>query len=240
MEKVKIHVIEDELITGSLICDYMNEAGYLTVGPDISYAEAKKTFELESPDILITDVFLFGGLDGIDFAEYVKSKVNIPIIFITSTTRKDILERAKKISPAAYLCKPFNIHSLCSCVEVALDNFSKNITIGSDEIKKVKDAFFLKSGSIFKKVQLTDILYIKSDSVYNIIYTKSGGEFLFRGKIKEFAKCFAESLIQIHRSIAVNYKHISSIDEGGVYIEGQFLPVSQSYKKNLMDLFLTF
>jgi len=71
MEKVKIQIVEDELITGTLICDLMNNAGYMAVGPDISYAEARMTFDLEHPDILIVDIFLFGKLDGINFAEYV-------------------------------------------------------------------------------------------------------------------------------------------------------------------------
>jgi len=138
------------------------------------------------------------------------------------------------------LCKPFNISTLCSSVEVALDNFAKNISPRSGEMLKVRDGFFIKSGNIYKKVLLRDILYIKSDSVYNVIYTQNGSEHLSRGKIGEYAELFPEFMIQVHRSVVVNYKNISSICEGGVYVRNQFLPVSPSYRKKLMELFLTF
>ena len=240
MEKVKIQVLEDDVVTGRLICGFMNNAGYMTVGPDMTYNEAKNTFEIERPNIIVANIFLFGKCDGIIFAEYVKSKANIPIIFITSTISKDILERAKKVFPSAYINKPLNSDILISSVEVALNNFSQVATSGLDTIKKVGDAFLIKSGSIFRKVFLDDVLYIISDSVYNVIHVKGSHEYLSRGRIKDFADIFPDSLIQVNRSVVINYKYISLIDEGGVFVEDKFFPVSCSFRKALMCLFFKF
>ena len=53
MSKVKILVVEDEIIIADNICDTLTDLGYETLEPAINFTEAVELIESESPDIAI-------------------------------------------------------------------------------------------------------------------------------------------------------------------------------------------
>ena len=237
MEKAKILVVEDELIIGNYICKLLNIAGYSALGPEISFSDAVTVFDKEHPDLIIADVFLVGKKDGIDFAHYACSKTNIPIIFLTSCSEKKVIEKAKNICPAAFLVKPFNRNTLYASIDIALSNFSKRNDNSLNEIYQVKDCLLYKNKETYYKIYLKDILFVKSDHVYNEIFTDKGMACLIRGSLSGFIKQFPGYFIQVHKSIIINYHHIDSLEEGGVHIGDHFLPLSPFYRKKVLDLF---
>ena len=58
MDKVKILVVEDEMIIAYNICDALQDLGYDPLEPAINYTEAIVTIEKEKPDIAILDIYL--------------------------------------------------------------------------------------------------------------------------------------------------------------------------------------
>ena len=60
MEKVKILVVEDEIIIADSICNALNELGYHALEPAINFTEAIESIESERPDIAILDIHLSG------------------------------------------------------------------------------------------------------------------------------------------------------------------------------------
>ncbi|GAK90001.1 sigma-54-dependent transcriptional regulator [Nonlabens ulvanivorans] len=69
MEKVKIIVVEDEILIADNICDALEDLGYEVLEPAISYSEAVQRIEDEQPDIAILDIQLSGSKSGIDLAK---------------------------------------------------------------------------------------------------------------------------------------------------------------------------
>ena len=64
--------------------------------------------------------FMVHYADGIEAAEQIRQKYDIPVIYLTARTDDDTLQRAKATEPFGYLVKPFQITELRNAVEVGL------------------------------------------------------------------------------------------------------------------------
>jgi CheY-like chemotaxis protein len=59
-------------------------------------------------------------MDGIEAANEIRSRFNIPIIYLTAYADEKILERAKITKPFGYIVKPFINEDLKIAIELAL------------------------------------------------------------------------------------------------------------------------
>jgi len=116
----RILIAEDDVISGKYIRDALIARGY--DAPDIvtSADELMRAVERFNPDIILMDVLLEGAGDGIDAAGKVAARHDIPVIYLTGHTDRDILDRAKTTGPYGFLVKPVNINELVITVEFAL------------------------------------------------------------------------------------------------------------------------
>jgi len=120
MVKERILVVEDESIVSEDIKRNLENLGY-NVPSVVSSGEAaiKKAEEL-SPDIVLMDIMLQGEMDGIKAAEQIRSRINIPVVYLTAYSDETILERAKITEPFGYIIKPFKKRELHINIEIAL------------------------------------------------------------------------------------------------------------------------
>ncbi len=122
MTKAKILVVEDEWIIANAIQISLQKLGYDVPAVVSSGEEAiKKTDELE-PNLILMDIVLQGDMDGIEVAEHIRAKYNIPVVYLTAYADEEILERAKITEPFGYIIKPFKDRELYSGIELALYN----------------------------------------------------------------------------------------------------------------------
>jgi CheY-like chemotaxis protein len=103
LKKVKIAIVEDEMIIASVIQDCLQKLNYEVVNPVMSYNEAIEMLFTEQPDLVIIDIRISGSKDGIELAEYIRENYSIPFIYLTANSDKETLSRAKKTTPNAYL-----------------------------------------------------------------------------------------------------------------------------------------
>ena len=235
MAKVKIVVVEDEIIIADNICEALIELGYNVSEPAISYTEALGTIEMFKPDLAMLDIRLSGKKDGVDLAQIINEKYNIPFIFLTSNTDAETLERAKKVAPAAYLVKPFSKEELYTSIEIAIANFENqshktDINTGAP----FKQALFIKQKQLFIKVKFEDILFISSDHVYIEIFSKDNHKFLVRGSLNDYILKLDSNFARIHRGYIINLQHISAIDQDYVKIEKHSVPIGKNYKEEFL------
>ncbi|GAH55098.1 unnamed protein product, partial [marine sediment metagenome] len=59
------------------------------------------------PALVLMDIVLEGDMDGIEAAEHVRHRFNIPVIYLTAYADQKTLERAKLTEPFGYIIKPF-------------------------------------------------------------------------------------------------------------------------------------
>lgn len=120
MEKTKIMVVEDEFIVATYINKALLSFGYSVTSIATTAEEAIERFAQDKPDLVLMDIVLEGEMDGIEAAQYIKEKFNIPIIYLTAFTDEEKLERAKITEPYAYLTKPVDERELHACISMAL------------------------------------------------------------------------------------------------------------------------
>ena len=84
--------------------------------------EAVEREKREKPDLVIMDVILNGRINGIEAAMQIRSRSDIPIVFITGYDEGKLIERIKSLKSSAYLIKPFTPKELQSAITQAILN----------------------------------------------------------------------------------------------------------------------
>lgn len=84
----------------------LERAGYSAPAVANSAEDAIRQVQETRPDIVLMDIRLKGEKDGIAAADIVKTKFNVPVIFLTSFADAETLQRAKCANPFGYVLKP--------------------------------------------------------------------------------------------------------------------------------------
>jgi len=119
----RILVVEDDNVIGLQIEHILSHLGYEMVGKLTSGEEAVEKVEGIKPDLILMDILLAGKMDGVEAAEQIKQKSNVPIIYLTSMADDATLQRAKITDPVGYILKPFDERILHITLETALYKF---------------------------------------------------------------------------------------------------------------------
>jgi len=127
----KILVVEDETVIAMELELQLKRMGYDVVGRvDSGVGAIEKATELR-PDLILMDIVMPGGMDGIAASKQIISKHNIPVIFLTAYADEEYIKRAREVGPFGYLVKPYEGRELRAAIEVALYKKSRE-----DEIKR--------------------------------------------------------------------------------------------------------
>ncbi len=116
----KIIIVEDELITASFIMKILEQEGFSVTGIFARGEDAIESVMNEKPDLMVMDIILQGNIDGIDTMKQIRSKYNIPFIYLTAYSDESIKERAKGTNPGGYLVKPVERHTLINTIRETL------------------------------------------------------------------------------------------------------------------------
>src|SRR6266496_2500570 len=116
----KILIVEDEAISAMDIQQRLAGLGYPL--PDVAYngEEGVKKVQETQPDLVLMDIMMPGKIDGVAAAEQIRSRYDIPIIFLTAYTDEKTLHRAKTTAPYGYIVKPFQERELHIGIDFAL------------------------------------------------------------------------------------------------------------------------
>ncbi|MBF0466580.1 MAG: response regulator [Nitrospirae bacterium] len=120
MLKKKILVVEDEAIIAKDIKKCLELIGYEITAAVATGQEALESLNHSKPDLVLMDIMLNGPLDGIETADAIKLRFDIPVIYLTAYADEQILERAKITEPFGYILKPFEETELRTTIEIAL------------------------------------------------------------------------------------------------------------------------
>ena len=119
----KIVVVEDEAIVAADLVELLHRAGH-EVAPSISSGEEAVKFILEEsaepPDLVLMDIALGPGIDGVEAARRIKDGVDVPIVYVTANSDARTMDEARLTDPFGYITKPFNERDLEIAVEIAI------------------------------------------------------------------------------------------------------------------------
>ena len=116
----KILITEDELIVALDLQTRLQNLGYEIVGIAASGDDAILQVQEKQPNLVLMDIMLFGGMDGIEAAQHIREACDVPVIFLTANGDPATLERAGATHPFSCLLKPFKERELKFSIEMAL------------------------------------------------------------------------------------------------------------------------
>ena len=120
MDKIQILVAEDESIVARDIQKTLQNLGY-EVPFIVSSGEAViQKAEESKPDLVLMDIVLKGEIDGIEAAAQIRSRFNIPVVYLTAYTDDKMIQRAKITEPFGYIVKPFEDREVRTIIEMAI------------------------------------------------------------------------------------------------------------------------
>ncbi len=120
MDKIRILIVEDEGLIARDIKDMVRNAGYEVSAVVGTGEDAVEKAETTHPDLILMDIILRGEMDGVEAAEKIRKRFNIPVIYLTAHTDENTLQRAKLTEPLGYTLKPVEQKELMTVMEMAL------------------------------------------------------------------------------------------------------------------------
>ena len=238
MDNINVLIIEDTKAESDALIKVLEAHNYNIVAVARSYKDALELFYSKEIDICVIDIFLKGNPEGIAFAETINVVPNNskPFVFLTSSTDRQIFERAKLTQPFSFLMKPFNELEILYALEMAVEKFyqQNDVFLGDEEDTVISEEYlFIKKGKALKKVRINEIIYIEVEEKYcNIITDKE--KFVILISLTKIQNLLNDEIFsRTHRNFIVNTEKIEEIiptDNLIVLTGGHKATLSEKYK----------
>lgn len=149
-----ILVVEDEAIIRTSVCRLLKRQNYSVT--DVDNLDAAKALDLESYDLIISDVRLPGG----NGTELIELSGNTPVLIMTSYASLKSAIDAMKLGAVDYIAKPFDHEEMIASVKQIL--FDRQQYVEQDE---VQEASTPSPSGIIGSCQAMQLLFRKISKV---------------------------------------------------------------------------
>ena len=181
MSRIKILLVEDDLIIAQDFNFKLEDLGYEVVEIATDYTEAIDAITNLEFDLALLDINLNDSKDGIDVAQFINANKPLPFLYLTSNADFSTVSRAKETKPSGYILKPIKNKDLFVAIEMALASINDAPPITERESEK---HLFVNHKDALVKVLQNDILWLNAEGNYTKINTASQ-RYMIRGNIKE-------------------------------------------------------
>jgi PAS domain S-box-containing protein len=118
--KSRILVVEDEGLVAAQIKETLEGLGYEVPAVAATGAAALERFAEIEPDLVLMDVQLKGGMNGIETAGRMRARLDVPVVYLTAFSDAETLREATLTDPLGYVLKPFEDRNLHATIQMAL------------------------------------------------------------------------------------------------------------------------
>ena len=223
-------IIEDQTPAQRLLKGYIESVSELELKGTFSNAiDAMVFLKTCKIDVIFLDIHL-PKLSGIEFLQTVNTNSKV----ILTTAFSEYALESYDFEVVDYLLKPFSFQRFLKSIEKLVK--TGPVIQANEKVNKI----FIKSGYEYVKINLDEILYIKSDGDYTEIVLECK-KYLSSQSLKQW-KDFLESSMftQIHKSYIINVNVIEKILGNQVFIEHQHvLPIGRAYKETFVSTFIS-
>ena len=224
---MKALIVDDNDIARTTLSHLAKQIPNLTIVKEFSNAiEAYNYLQSNPVDLIFLDIEM-PEMTGIELTKNLSGKEAI-IIFTTSN--KEYALEAFELNIADYILKPVMPARFLQAVSKAqaiLDSKKENVEVTKDEF------LFVRDSNITRRLKLDDIFYAEAMGDYVKFYTREK-MFAIHGKMKTAEERLPKDhFIRVHRSYIVSVGKIDTLQDGGIMINGKFIPVADAYRKAL-------
>lgn len=214
----KILIVEDEILIADYLKELLQQEHFTAIKLAHDKDEALALMQSFLPDIILMDINLHGENTGI---ELVKQKNdNASVIYLTGQSDAGLMIRAFETNPDAYLTKPIKKVDLIATIRLQIH-------------KQKQDVITVRDGYKMVKVNLNDVLFVKSHNNY-IDIQLAHKKLTVRQTLEAFINDIQSDLfLRVHRSYIVNTAKITTKKTGFILINQFEIPFSRNVDLNL-------
>ena len=224
---MKALIVDDNDIARTTLAHLAKQVPNLTIINEFSNAiETYNYLQSNSVDLIFLDIEM-PEMTGIELTKNLSGK---DVIIIYTTSNKEYALEAFELNIADYLLKPVMPARFLQAVSKAqaiLDSRKEDVEVTKDEF------LFVRDSNITRRLKLDDIFYAEAMGDYVKFYTREK-MFAIHGKMKTAEERLPKDhFIRVHRSYIVSVGKIDTLQDGGIMINGKFIPVADAYRKAL-------
>lgn len=224
---MKALIVDDNEIARTTLAHLAKQIPNLTIVNEYSNAiEAYNHLQTNHVDLIFLDIEM-PEMTGIELTKNLSGK---DVIIIFTSSNKEYALEAFELNIADYILKPVMPARFLQAVSKAQSIFESK----KEDVEVTKDEFlFVRDSNITRRLKLDDIFYAEAMGDYVKFYTREK-MFAIHGKMKTAEERLPkDAFIRVHRSYIVSVGKIDTLQDGGIMINGKFIPVADAYRKAL-------
>ncbi|MCR4429724.1 MAG: PAS domain S-box protein [Tepidanaerobacteraceae bacterium] len=129
----KILIVEDSRLNAQITADILVKNGYKSDAARTGEEALEKIRSGLRPDLILMDIELGKGMDGIETAQRIQRIADIPVVFLTANASKEIMKKICSVTAYGYVIKNSDKYALLSAVEMALKLHEANSRVKRSE-----------------------------------------------------------------------------------------------------------
>ncbi len=183
-------------------------------------------------DLMFLDIQMPGEMTGLDLVKALKD----PPLVIFTTAYPEYAVEGFELDVVDYLVKPIRMQRFIQAVNKAKEKFeASHAVIQSDDEGSY---IYIKADRKFVRLKLDDILYIKGMKDYVMVYTQES-RYMTAMNIKTiFNQLEHPSFVRISKSYIINADYIKEVNQNGVLIAEEEIPLGKTYKDDFIERFI--
>ena len=228
MKIIKAIVIDDDRTQRELIENYIKETDYVELlGSFDNAVKALKYLGKSSIHLIFLDIEM-PLMSGIEFLQTVNADSKVVLV----TAKKEYAVKSYEYKVADYLLKPVSYARFLQ----TLDKVRNDIK-GGEETEPINDSIFVKVKGLFKKIIVQEILFIQAANEYVEIVTQGRKYLVSMSMTKILEKLGEFDFVRVHRSYIIRIDKVDEIDGSCFLIGKKMIPISKSFKEDVLQRF---
>lgn len=235
--EIKALIIDDEPLAHEVIKQYAQKLPDLSIVGTCNEAICASKFLNENTvDLIFLDINM-PKLSGISF---LRNLQNPPIVIFTTAYSEYALE-GYELNAIDYLKKPFSFERFYKAYNKAEELLRLKQNANNHTKEDINSGFlFIKSNKKSVKVKFSEILYIEGLGDYIKIHLQNQKLVTNLSMKKIFSLLPSQRFYRIHKSYIISLDNIESLEGNMVNIQGNKLPVGNSYRQEFIQFINNF
>lgn len=231
-EIIQCLIVDDEPVAREILENLLSKISFVKIaGSCKSAIEAFNCINTNHVDLIFLDINM-PEISGLSFAKSINKKIKI----IFTTAYREYAVDGFDLQAVDYLLKPISFERLLQAINKYMNENTPVIYSEHKEITPEKsDYIYVRSDRKMIKINFCEIQYIESLSDYIKIHL-TDKTILTRETISSIeAKLPQNDFIRVHRSFIVSLSKIESFTNETIEIGKKEIPISRSYKDEVMN-----